>query len=131
MKAIRCLNGHWYDSEIYDKCPHCGASVKTVRGIEVGHIFKLGTKYSKALECKFLDENGETSIGKSLVLGNTQKTTSYTLYDMQGKELRRFTARDFTEALNMARQNSQGFVSGIYLLKQSGKNTMVKKFWMH
>lgn len=24
MKAIRCSNGHWYDSETYDKCPHCG-----------------------------------------------------------------------------------------------------------
>jgi prolyl-tRNA synthetase len=42
-----------------DRCPRCGAPVKTVRGIEVGHIFKLGTKYSKALECKFLDENGK------------------------------------------------------------------------
>ena len=42
-----------------DACPRCGMPVKTVRGIEVGHIFKLGTKYSKALECKFLDENGK------------------------------------------------------------------------
>ena len=42
-----------------DKCPHCSQPVRTVRGIEVGHIFKLGTKYSKALECKFLDENGK------------------------------------------------------------------------
>ena len=42
-----------------DKCPKCGQPVRTVRGIEVGHIFKLGTKYSKALECKFLDENGK------------------------------------------------------------------------
>lgn len=24
MKAVRCKNGHWYDSETYDKCPHCG-----------------------------------------------------------------------------------------------------------
>ena len=42
-----------------DKCPRCGGVVSTVRGIEVGHIFKLGTKYSKALECKYLDENGK------------------------------------------------------------------------
>lgn len=97
------------------------------------HVLKLAItgSYVNVDWLKFLDENGETSIGKSLVLGNVQKETSYTLYDMQGKELRRFTARDFTEALNMARQNSQGFVSGIYLLKQSGKNAMVKKFWMH
>ena len=42
-----------------DICPRCGRNVRTVRGIEVGHIFKLGTKYSKALECKFLDEQGK------------------------------------------------------------------------
>ena len=42
-----------------DRCPHCSQAVRTVRGIEVGHIFKLGTKYSKALECKYLDENGK------------------------------------------------------------------------
>ena len=45
--------------KVGDKCPKCGQPVRTVRGIEVGHIFKLGTKYSKALECKFLDENGK------------------------------------------------------------------------
>jgi len=42
-----------------DKCPRCSGRVRTVRGIEVGHIFKLGTRYSKALECKYLDENGK------------------------------------------------------------------------
>ena len=42
-----------------DVCPKCGNRVHTVRGIEVGHIFKLGTKYSKALECKYLDDNGK------------------------------------------------------------------------
>jgi prolyl-tRNA synthetase len=42
-----------------DKCPSCGAPVKIDRGIEVGHIFKLGTKYSDALGCRFLDENGK------------------------------------------------------------------------
>lgn len=42
-----------------DICPHCGNQVRVVRGIEVGHIFKLGTRYSKALECKYLDENGK------------------------------------------------------------------------
>lgn len=42
-----------------DICPKCGGRVKTVRGIEVGHIFKLGTLYTKALDCKYLDENGK------------------------------------------------------------------------
>jgi len=42
-----------------DACPHCGAKIETAQGIEVGHIFKLGTKYSKALNCSYLDENGK------------------------------------------------------------------------
>jgi prolyl-tRNA synthetase len=41
-----------------DPCPHCGLSVKTARGIEVGQVFKLYTKYSKALKATYLDENG-------------------------------------------------------------------------
>lgn len=49
-----------------DKCPHCGREVKTVRGIEVGHIFKLGTKYSEQLDCKFLDEQGKS---KYMIMG--------------------------------------------------------------
>lgn len=43
-----------------DICPHCGKSVRVVRGIEVGHIFKLGTRYTKALDCKYLDEQGKS-----------------------------------------------------------------------
>lgn len=41
-----------------DPCPHCGLPVKTARGIEVGQVFKLYTKYSKALKATFLDDNG-------------------------------------------------------------------------
>lgn len=41
-----------------DKCPKCGQSVNVEMGIEVGHIFKLGTKYSEALNCNYLDESG-------------------------------------------------------------------------
>ena len=44
-----------------DLCPKCHSNrVKVVRGIEVGHIFKLGTRYSKVLDCKFLDEQGKS-----------------------------------------------------------------------
>jgi prolyl-tRNA synthetase len=39
-----------------DPCPRCGAAMNLRRGIEVGHVFKLGTKYSKALGACFLDE---------------------------------------------------------------------------
>ena len=42
-----------------DKCPKCGGSIKSEQGIEVGHIFKLGTKYSDALGLKYLDESGK------------------------------------------------------------------------
>jgi prolyl-tRNA synthetase len=49
-----------------DPCPVCGAPVETCRGIEVGHIFKLGTKYSDALGCKYLDQEGQE---KSMIMG--------------------------------------------------------------
>jgi prolyl-tRNA synthetase len=39
-------------------CVRCGAALRLVRGVEVGNIFKLGTKYSDALGCTFLDESG-------------------------------------------------------------------------
>ncbi len=42
-----------------DPCPRCGAPVKTARGIEVGQVFKLHTKYSQALDATYLDENGQ------------------------------------------------------------------------
>jgi prolyl-tRNA synthetase len=42
-----------------DPCPRCGQALSVARGIEVGHIFKLGTKYSSAMKCEFSDEKGE------------------------------------------------------------------------
>ncbi len=42
-----------------DKCPKCSGKIRMERGIEVGNIFQLGTKYSKGLEAKYLDENGK------------------------------------------------------------------------
>ena len=41
-----------------DRCVLCGGELKLTRGIEVGHIFKLGTKYSEALGATFLDDQG-------------------------------------------------------------------------
>ena len=41
-----------------DACPRCDGTLEVFRGIEVGHIFKLGDKYSKALGCTFTDEAG-------------------------------------------------------------------------
>jgi prolyl-tRNA synthetase len=40
-------------------CPHCGQPLHAERGVEVGNIFKLGTRYSEAMGATFLDESGE------------------------------------------------------------------------
>jgi len=41
-------------------CPVCGEPLRAVRGVEVGNIFKLGTKYSAAMDAVYLDEKGES-----------------------------------------------------------------------
>jgi len=40
-------------------CPECGTAMRTSRGIEVGNIFKLGTRYSENMGCMFLDKEGK------------------------------------------------------------------------
>lgn len=42
-----------------DRCPSCGRGLEMTKGIEVGHIFKLGTTYSEALKATFLDNQGQ------------------------------------------------------------------------
>jgi len=42
-----------------DPCPRCGNELSIDRGIEVGHVFQLGTKYSEALDARYTDEKGE------------------------------------------------------------------------
>jgi prolyl-tRNA synthetase len=49
-----------------DTCPRCGSPIKFARGIEVGHVFKLGTKYSKAMKATFLDKDGKE---KYMIMG--------------------------------------------------------------
>ncbi len=49
-----------------DKCPKCGETVEIARGIEVGQVFKLGTKYSEAMKAYFKDEN---QVDKPIVMG--------------------------------------------------------------
>ncbi len=46
--------------EAGDFCPQCGKELKVTRGIEVGNIFQLGTKYSKPMNAVYLDANGKT-----------------------------------------------------------------------
>lgn len=50
--------GDFRTAEEGDPCPLCGAPLQVCRGIEVGHIFKLGTKYSEALKATIIDEKG-------------------------------------------------------------------------
>ena len=49
-----------------DPCPVCGAPIKHTRGIEVGQVFKLGTKYSEAMNATYKDENQQDH---ALVMG--------------------------------------------------------------
>jgi len=49
-----------------DKCPKCQGTLREKRGIEVGHVFKLGTKYSEKFSALYLDEKGEK---KPIVMG--------------------------------------------------------------
>jgi len=49
-----------------DPCPRCGAPLTEKRGIEVGHIFKLGTKYSEAMGATFVDEKG---VERPIIMG--------------------------------------------------------------
>jgi prolyl-tRNA synthetase len=49
-----------------DLCPRCRGAIHFARGIEVGHVFKLGTKYSKAMGARYLDRNGQE---QTIVMG--------------------------------------------------------------
>ena len=50
-----------------DGCPHCGAPMRSVRGVEVGNIFQLGTRYSEAMGCTFQDKDGQD---KPVIMGS-------------------------------------------------------------
>jgi prolyl-tRNA synthetase len=49
-----------------DRCPLCGGSLRLTEGIEVGHIFKLGTKYSETMKATFQDAEGQE---KTMIMG--------------------------------------------------------------
>ncbi len=49
-----------------DSCPCCNGNIHFIKGIEVGHVFKLGTKYSHAMKAYFIDEHGKE---QSMVMG--------------------------------------------------------------
>jgi prolyl-tRNA synthetase len=70
IRADRDFTAEWHDIHIArqgDACTKCGAELNVERVIEIGNIFKLGTKYSAALKAVFLDENGSE---KPLIMGS-------------------------------------------------------------
>ncbi|MFC1576137.1 proline--tRNA ligase [Candidatus Omnitrophota bacterium] len=59
----------WLDARMItalDPCPACSGNMEIKHAVEIGHTFKLGTKYSKALGANFLDKNGKT---QTMVMG--------------------------------------------------------------
>ena len=59
----------WIDARLItedDPCPKCDAKINVKDAIEIGHTFKLGTKYSEALSARYLDENGKE---KTVIMG--------------------------------------------------------------
>ncbi|HDJ28802.1 MAG TPA: proline--tRNA ligase [Proteobacteria bacterium] len=74
-----------------DACPRCGAVMEVVRGIEVGHIFKLGVKYSEALSATFLDQHGKEKLMVmgcyGIGIGRTVAAAIEQNYDEQGMML--------------------------------------------
>ena len=50
-----------------DACPRCDNPMRTSRGVEIGNIFKLGTRYSDAMDCTYLDKDGQA---KPVVMGS-------------------------------------------------------------
>jgi len=70
IKADRDFSAEWHDIHIAhqgDSCTTCSGKLTVERVIEIGNIFKLGTKYSEALKAVFLDENGNE---KPIIMGS-------------------------------------------------------------
>ena len=69
MQRDVTLDGYYDLRTVEDgePCPNCSSSLKISHAIELGHIFKLGTKYSESLNVTFLDENGQA---KPVIMGS-------------------------------------------------------------
>jgi len=66
MHCLKCNCALPYGQKKINKCPKCRGELKKVNTLEVGHIFKLGTKYSDVLNAEFLDAEGRK---KPIVMG--------------------------------------------------------------
>src|SRR6185436_2151854 len=65
IKASHCVDVRTVCAD--EPCPNCGQPLRIRRAIEVGHVFKLGVKYSKALNALYLDEAGQQ---KLIIMGS-------------------------------------------------------------
>jgi prolyl-tRNA synthetase len=69
-------------------CPRCSGKLGSARGIETGHVFKLGSKYSESMKATFLDENGKSNVMSMGCYGiGVSRTTSAAIeqnYDENG-----------------------------------------------
>lgn len=59
-RDFKGIVGDFRNVEEGDKCTKCGSALEVARGVEVGHIFKLGTKYSESMGATYLDKNGKS-----------------------------------------------------------------------
>jgi prolyl-tRNA synthetase len=66
LKCPKCKLTKTFEEGKDQGCPKCGVKLEKVNCIEVGHIFKLGTKYSSVLEANFLDADGRL---KPIIMG--------------------------------------------------------------
>ncbi|MBQ7696887.1 MAG: proline--tRNA ligase [Lentisphaeria bacterium] len=64
--GLQCIVGDIATVRAGDPCPVTGQPLRELRGIEVGNIFQLGTKYSESMNCTYLDENGKS---KPMIMG--------------------------------------------------------------
>jgi prolyl-tRNA synthetase len=70
IKPTEHFNAEWHDIRVArpdDRCVKCGGSLRSEKVIEIGNIFKLGTKYSEALGAFFLDADGQS---KPIIMGS-------------------------------------------------------------
>ncbi len=65
-KVVICPSCGLGSTEGQEKCTRCGSSLEEKRGIEVGHIFQLGTKYSEPMKAYFVDQDGKE---KPIIMG--------------------------------------------------------------
>ncbi len=101
-------------------CPRCGGALSTSRGIEVGHVFKLDTKYSEAFGCTYPDRSGAQKpvvmgcygIGVGRLLAATVEQT----HDEAGMVLPESVApyKAWIAALNVEREDVAAAASALY-----------------